>query len=43
LRKGQPADVVVLDRDPERSTVDELRILPVVATMLGGEFTHRAL
>jgi predicted amidohydrolase YtcJ len=43
LRKGQPADVVVLDRDPERSTADELRTMPVVATMVGGEFTHRAL
>lgn len=37
---GQPADLVVVERDPLAATTDELRTMPVVATMLGGRFTH---
>jgi hypothetical protein len=37
---GQPADLVVVDRDPQTATTDELRTMPVHATMLGGRFTY---
>jgi predicted amidohydrolase YtcJ len=37
---GQPADLVVTDRDPLASGADELRDMPVFATVLGGRFTH---
>jgi predicted amidohydrolase YtcJ len=37
---GQPADLVVTDRDPLASGADGLRDMPVFATVLGGRFTH---
>lgn len=37
---GQPADLVVTELDPLDSTADELRHMPVFATLLGGRFTH---
>jgi hypothetical protein len=37
---GQPADLVVTERDPLASTADELRGMIVHATLLGGRFTH---
>jgi predicted amidohydrolase YtcJ len=40
---GQPADLAVLERDPLTASVDELRTMPVAATLLAGRFTHRAL
>jgi predicted amidohydrolase YtcJ len=40
---GQPADLVISDRDPYASDRDELRSMPVAATLLGGRFTHREL
>jgi predicted amidohydrolase YtcJ len=40
---GEVADLAVVDRDPFTSTPDELRSMPVSATMLGGRFTHRVL
>jgi predicted amidohydrolase YtcJ len=40
---GEVADLVVVERDPLRSTPEELRSMPVAATMLGGRFTHRTL
>lgn len=43
LAVGQPADLVLTDRDPYASDRDELRAMPVAATLLGGRFTHRAL
>lgn len=43
LAVGQPADLVVVDRDPFASERDELREMPVAATLLGGRFTHRAV
>ena len=41
LHAGDPADLVVLDRDPFAAEPAALRTMPVAATMLGGEWTHR--
>jgi predicted amidohydrolase YtcJ len=43
LAVGQPADLVLVERDPYASDRDELRTMPVAATLLGGRFTHRSL
>ncbi|GAB3595564.1 amidohydrolase [Microbacterium tumbae] len=40
---GQPADLVLTERDPFASDRDELREMPVAATLLGGRFTHREI
>jgi predicted amidohydrolase YtcJ len=40
LVPGQLADLVVLDRDPLDGEADELAEVEVVATMLGGTWTH---
>ena len=40
---GDVADIAILDADPFAVTSDELRALPVAATLLGGRFTHRNL
>lgn len=40
VREGAPADLAVLERDPFAATADELRTMPVAATLLGGRFTH---
>ena len=40
---GASADIVVVDRDPLVADRDELLDVPVSATLLAGEFTHRAL
>ena len=40
LVPGQLADLVVLDRDPLDCEADELAEVEVVATMLGGTWTH---
>ncbi|MGO4299994.1 amidohydrolase [Leifsonia sp. RAF41] len=40
---GQPADLVVVDRDPFACAPDDLRTIPVAATLLAGRFTHDAL
>ncbi|MGO4594025.1 amidohydrolase [Leifsonia sp. 2TAF2] len=40
---GEPADLAVLDRDPFASEPDDLRAMPVAATLLAGRFTHDAL
>ncbi|MFI5061989.1 MAG: amidohydrolase family protein, partial [Actinomycetales bacterium] len=40
---GEPADLVVLERDPFGCSLMELRNMPVTATMLGGRFTHDTL
>jgi predicted amidohydrolase YtcJ len=42
LRPGDPADLVVLDGDPYTAEPSALRTMPVAATMLGGDWTHRA-
>ncbi|KQQ00631.1 MULTISPECIES: amidohydrolase [unclassified Rathayibacter] len=39
-RPGDPADLVVLDRDPLASDSEELRTMPVAATLVAGRFTH---
>ncbi|MEV8215248.1 amidohydrolase family protein [Leifsonia sp. NPDC077715] len=40
---GQPADLAVLDRDPFAVSPDDLRTMPVAATLLAGRFTHDTL
>jgi len=40
---GERADLVVVDLDPLVATEDQLRGMPVAATLLGGRFTHRVL
>jgi predicted amidohydrolase YtcJ len=40
LVPGRLADLVVLDRDPFACELEELREVQVVATMLGGRWTH---
>jgi hypothetical protein len=42
LVPGRYADLVVLDRDPFAGEPEELREVQVVATMLGGRWTHNA-
>lgn len=41
LAVGEPGDLVIVDRDPFASDRDELREMPVAATLLGGRFTWR--
>jgi predicted amidohydrolase YtcJ len=43
LEAAGPADIAVLDIDPLAATTDELRRMPVAATLLAGRFTHNAL
>ncbi|WP_238385168.1 amidohydrolase [Nesterenkonia muleiensis] len=39
VRVGDPADLVLVDRDPYTCSGDQLRSMPVAATLLGGRFT----
>lgn len=39
---GGPADLVVTDIDPLTASGDQLRSMPVAATMVAGEWTYRA-
>ena len=41
LRAGDPADLMVLDGDPFTASPSALRTMPVAATMLAGDWTHR--
>ena len=43
LESGGPADIAVLDIDPTLAGTDELRRMPVAATLLAGRFTHNEL
>ncbi|MCR2824863.1 amidohydrolase [Microbacterium sp. zg.Y909] len=43
LAVGEPADLVIVDRDPLSCDRDGLRGMPVAATLLGGRFTWRDL
>lgn len=43
LEAGQPADLVIVDRDPYTCDRDALRTMPVSATLLGGRFTWRGI
>lgn len=40
---GQPADLVLVDRDPHTATADELRHMPVGMTLFAGRVTHSTL
>ncbi len=40
---GEPADLVALDIDPLRASAEELRVMKVAATFVGGRPTHLAL
>lgn len=40
---GQPADLAVVDNDPLAAGEEQLRAMPVAATLLGGRFSHDAL
>jgi predicted amidohydrolase YtcJ len=41
LAQGRPADLVVTDLDPSAASGEQLRGMPVHATMVAGEWTHR--
>ncbi|GAA3666490.1 amidohydrolase [Microbacterium marinilacus] len=41
VEPGAPGDLVVVERDPFSCGRDELRRMPVAATMRAGDFTHR--
>jgi predicted amidohydrolase YtcJ len=43
LAPGGPADIAVLDVDPLAAGTEQLRRMPVAATLLAGRFTHNAL
>jgi predicted amidohydrolase YtcJ len=43
LEAGSPADIAVLDIDPLSADTEQLRRMPVAATLLAGRFTHNAL
>ncbi len=43
VRVGEPADLVLVDRDPWAADSTQLREMPVAATLLAGRFTHTAL
>jgi predicted amidohydrolase YtcJ len=42
LRVGRRADLVVTELDPAAAGPQQLRAMPVAATMVGGRWTHRA-
>ena len=41
IEVGKPADLVITDLDPLTATHEQLRAMPVCATVLAGRFTHR--
>lgn len=43
VAEGEPADLVIVDHDPMTATRDELRAMPVAATLLSGQWTWRNL
>jgi predicted amidohydrolase YtcJ len=42
VRAGTPADLAVVELDPFAASADDLRRMPVAATLLAGRFTHDA-
>lgn len=40
---GQPADLAIVELDPQTASGDELRLMPVAGTLLAGEWTYSAL
>lgn len=43
VTEGEAADIAVCEFDPLAASVDDLRRMPVAATLLGGRFTHNTL
>ena len=43
VRVGLRADLAVIERDPYAASVDELRTMPVAATLVGGRVTHSVI
>jgi predicted amidohydrolase YtcJ len=43
VRIGGRADLAVVERDPYAASVDELRTMPVAATLVAGRITHDAI
>lgn len=43
VREGGIADLAVLELDPLAASPEQLRTMPVAATLLGGRFTHSSL
>ncbi len=43
VARGNVADLAILDIDPLAATPDQLRAMPVAATLLAGYFTHNEL
>jgi predicted amidohydrolase YtcJ len=43
IAAGDPADLVIVERDPLAAARDELRAMPVAGTLLGGRWTWRSL
>lgn len=43
VRVGRRADLAVVERDPYAASVEELRTMPVAATLIAGRLTHDAL
>jgi predicted amidohydrolase YtcJ len=43
LEVGGAADIAIVDIDPLAASFDELRRMPVAATLLAGRFTHNTL
>ncbi|WP_433347396.1 amidohydrolase [Microtetraspora malaysiensis] len=41
VREGDPADLMILERDPSLLTPEELRRPGVLGTLVGGRWTHR--
>ncbi|MDQ0892552.1 amidohydrolase [Agromyces ramosus] len=42
VRSGAPADLAIVELDPLAASADDLRTMPVAATLLAGRFTHDA-
>lgn len=42
IRPGEPADLAICPVDPRAATGEELRVMPVLATILAGRITHRS-
>jgi predicted amidohydrolase YtcJ len=40
VRVGLRADLAVIERDPYAASVDDLRAMPVAATLVDGRITH---
>ncbi|GAA1773822.1 amidohydrolase family protein [Agromyces lapidis] len=43
VRAGQPADLAIVELDPFAASADELRSMPVAATLVAGRFTYSRL